>query len=184
VAGGANQPVLLLARTALQQGFAPIAQVNADAGGNYSFPAQSPLNSTFYKVEGAGKTSATLYEGVRDVLSAQVSATTITAGQQLVFSGTVAPSHVGHLIYLERQNASKGNFHVVEVSTLDAGSAFSISHQVYDAGSKVFRVYIPGGPENQGAASQLFTVQVNPAAASTLVPEAPGNSTQPAEGSD
>jgi hypothetical protein len=182
LAGAVSQPVTLLARAARQHGFARIAEVSTDGSGNYSFPAQSPVNSTFYKVQGAGKTSAVLYEGVKDVLSAQVSASTIPAGQQLTFSGTVAPDHSGHVIYLERQNANNGQFHVVQVSTVNAGSTFSIAHMVYDAGTKIFRVHIPGGPENGGAVSQLFTIQVTPTVASTLTPESPSNSTLPAEG--
>ncbi len=69
------------------------------------------------------------------------------------------------------------------MATISADSTYSIAHQVYDTGTKVFRVYIPGGPENEGAASQPFTIQVTPAPAATLTPEAPGNSTAPAEGS-
>jgi hypothetical protein len=193
LAGGANQPVTLLAHTD-QQGFAPVAQVTTDGSGNYSFPAQSPINNTFYEVQAADPvcvrapcnaprtTSAVLYEGVKDVLTAQVSATTVQAGQSLTFSGSVAPDHTGHVIYLERQNASGTGFHVVEVGTVTAGSVYSIVHTVYDPGTKVFRVKIPGGPENEGAASPPFTINVTPAPAAALAPEAPGNSSLPGEG--
>jgi hypothetical protein len=200
LASGPNQPVTLLARTARQHGFARVAQVDANSAGEYSFPAQSPVNSTFYRVSGfrqscpspppggvrcdVGHTifSAVLYEGVRDVLTAQVSATTVQAGQTIAFSGTVAPDHTGHAIYLERQNAHGPGFHVIQVSFVGAGSTYSIVHRVYDPGTKVFRVYIPGGPENQGAVSLPFTIQVTAGAPSTLTPESPENSTLPSEG--
>ncbi len=55
-------------------------------------------------------------------------------------------------------------------------------HTVYDAGTKVFRVRVPGDAENEGAVSAPFTIQVTPAPASALTPEAPGNSSLPAEG--
>ena len=126
--------------------------------------------------------SAVLYEGVKDVLTAAVSQSTIQAGQTLTFTGTVAPDHTGHIVYLERQNVGNGNFHVVEVATVGAGSAYSIAHMVYAAGTKVYRVRIPGGPENEGAASAPFTIQVTPAPAAALTPEGPGNSGLPAEG--
>ncbi len=186
--GVPSLPVTLLARSARQHGFAPVAEVSTNAGGEYTFPAQSPVNSTFYEVKTGGKVasgakkSAVLYEGVKDVLTAAVSQSTIQAGQALTFSGTVAPDHTGHIIYLERQNASGGGFHVVEVATVGAGSAYSITHTVYDPGTRIFRVRIPGGPENGGAVSAPFTIQVTPAPASALTPEAPGNSTQPTEG--
>ncbi len=202
--GGVNAPVELLARTRLQSGYAPIAMATTDASGNYTFPAQSPTNSTFYKVSalnrcvtppnavrvctppanGGPLTSAVLFEGVRDVLSATVSATQVQAGGTVTFTGTVAPSHPGHVIYLERQNAGDDGFHVVQVALVNPDSTYSIVHRVYDAGTKVFRVRIPGGPENEGAASQPFTIVVTPGPASALTPEAPGNSALPSEGSE
>jgi hypothetical protein len=188
--------VTLLARTVRQHGFAPVAEVSTGTGGEYTFPAQSPVNSTFYEVTTNPKClgphgrscgssadhSAVLYEGVKDVLTAAVSQSTIQAGGTLTFTGTVAPDHSGHIIYLERENVGNGNFHVVEVATVGAGSAYSIAHTVYAAGTKVYRVRIPGGPENEGAASAPFTIQVTPAPASALMPEGPGNSGLPAEG--
>lgn len=183
LAGGVDQPVTLLARTARQQGFAPVAQATTNGEGDYTFPAQAPVNSTFYKVQGDGRSSAVLYEGVRDVLSAQVSATTVLEGQTLTFTGSVAPNHSGHVIYLERGDASGEGFHVVQVGTVSQESTFSIPYAVYSVGTVVFRVHIPGGPENGGAVSQLFTIQVNPAPAGTLMAEAPGNSSTPSEGS-
>jgi hypothetical protein len=177
-----SQPVTLLARTVHQRGFAPVAEVSTGAGGAYSFPAQSPVNSTLYRVQGAGQKSAVLYEGVKDVLTAEVSATTVQAGQALEFKGTVAPDHTGHVVYLERQNAAGTAFHVVQVGHVLPGSVYSIIHQVYVPGTKVFRIDIPGGPDNGRAVSQLFTVQVTPAPASALTPEAPNNSSQPSEG--
>jgi hypothetical protein len=182
VTPGAKVPVTLLARTARQKGFAPVSEVSTDASGNYKFTAQSPIDSTFYKVRGAGKSSAVLYEGVKDVLSTPVSATTIQAGQALSVSGTVAPDHTGHVIYLERQNASGSDFHVVQVARVLAGSAYSIVHTFYEPGTKVLRVKIPGGPENEGAASTPFTILLTPAPAPALKPEAPSNSSPPSEG--
>jgi hypothetical protein len=203
LAGGANQPVTLLARVRGQHGFAPVAQATTDAAGNYAFPAQAPVNSTFYRVEATANAcpppppgaaacdllrrastvkSAVLYEAVKYVLTAQVSATSVQEGQTLTFSGSVAPSDPGHVIYLERQNIDH-EFQVVQVGTLTAGSTYSIAHQVYSTGTQVFRVHIPGGPRNAGAFSQPFTIQVTSAPAGMLMPEAPGNSTAPSEGS-
>jgi hypothetical protein len=50
-------------------------------------------------------------------------------------------------------------------------------------GTDVVRIKIPGGPLNGSTDSQTFTIQVNPAPSpETLMPEAPGNSSQPPEG--
>jgi hypothetical protein len=201
IAAEGEQPVTLLARTVHVHGFAPVAQVMTDAAGEYSFPAQSPVNSTFYKVQAGGTaapcppgarscpamryrrvSSAVLYEGVRDVLTAQASATTVQAGQIVTFSGTVSPDHTGHVIYLERQNAHAPGFHVIQVWFVEAGSAYAIPHRFYEPGTKLVRVYIPGGPDNQGAASTPFSIAVTPAPPSTLLAESPGNSAPPPEG--
>jgi hypothetical protein len=66
VSGASKQPVTLLAHTARQHGFAAIAEVPTNDTGEYTFPPQSPVQSTFYEVKGAGKASAVLYEGVQD----------------------------------------------------------------------------------------------------------------------
>lgn len=44
-------------------------------------------------------------------------------------------------------------------------------------GAKVFRVLIAGGPENQGAASQPFSITVTPALAASLPTRGPGGAT-------
>jgi phage protein U len=195
---GANRSLTLMAHTARQPGFVAVAQTTSNSAGEYGFPAQSPANSTFYRVD-AGQlvcppnalcpaiafklvSSAVLYEGVKDVLTAQASPTTVQAGESVTFSGTVSPDQTGHVIYLERQNAHGPGFHVVQLSFVGAGSDYTIVHRFYDAGTKLLRVYIPGGPDNQGAASPSLTIQVNPALASTLMPEAPENTTVPPEG--
>jgi phage protein U len=197
-AGGAGRSLTLMAHTARQPGFVAVGQTTGNSAGEYSFPAQSPANSTFYRVDTGQPnclhgevcpaiafrtvSSAVLYEGVKDVLTAQTSPTTVQAGQSVTFSGMISPDQTGHVIYLERQNARGPGFHVVQVSFVGAGSSYTIVHRFYDAGIKLLRVYIPGGPDNQGAASSSFTIQVNPALASTLMPEAPENTTIPPEG--
>lgn len=181
LANGAMQPVTLLARTA-SQSFGAIAQTTTDAGGNYTFPAQSPIRNTVYKVQSGSISSAQLYEGVKDVLIATAVPTTVPAGQPVTFAGTVTPDHSGHVIYLERQNAKGDDFHVVQVARVGAGSAFSFAHRFFDTGTKVVRVFIPGGPENEGAPSQTFDIQVTPAPASALSPAPSSNSSTPSAG--
>jgi hypothetical protein len=184
VAGGKETLVTLLSRNVRQRGFGTVAQVKTDASGNYTFPAQSPVSNTLYRVKDATESSAVLYQGVRDVLTAEASPTTIAAGQTVTFSGAVSPDRSGHVIYLERQNASGTSFHVVDVAVVSAGSKYTIPYTVYSpAGTDVFRVQIPGDAQNGGASSQLFTITVTPpSAASTLTPEPPSNTKHPQEG--
>ena len=181
--GGANQMVTLYARTAGRgQHFAPVAQVMCNGEGNYAFPPQAPVNSTFYRVQGAGKHSAVLFEGVRDLLTASVSQMSVPAGQPVTFSGAVAPDHSGGIIYLERKDAHSAGYHVIQVAIIGSGSTYTIEHRFYDAGSKIVRIYVPGDPQNAAAASSPFTIEVTPTPISALTPEASTNTSQSAEG--
>lgn len=154
ISAPANTPLTLLARTRLQSKFVPVANAVSTTGGAYTFPVQTPLQSTLYQVTGAGKASARLFEGVKYGLTAGVSSNTVQAGQPLTFSGTVTPGHVGHAVYLQAQNASGIGFHVVEVGTVTAGSTYSITHTPFNTGARKYRVKVPGDPENQGVASR------------------------------
>jgi hypothetical protein len=171
-AGAANEPLTLFAR-ARGGAFAAIATTDTDTEGKYEFPAQSPTTSTSYRVRGAHVASTAIFEGVAPELSAQVSSSAVDAGQTLTFSGTVTPGHTGQTVYLERQNPSGVGFHVLATTTLDEASRFSFAHRVFGAGKQVFRVKVPRDAETQAVASELLAVQVQPAPASSLEPEAP-----------
>jgi hypothetical protein len=183
LAGAANTAVTLLAHTVHQHTFAPVAQGKTNSKGVYEFPALAPVNSTLYEVQGDGLTSAVLYQAVKDLVTTVLSpGSSVQVGQTLKFAGNVTPDRTGHVIYLEREGAP-GTFHVVEVSVVTTGSAFSIEHTVYEAGTSIFRVRLPGDPQNSGGVSPPFTIVVAPASsASSIAPEAPGNSTLPPEG--
>lgn len=185
VAGGANKAVTLLARTA-GGSFATVASSPADGSGQYSFSV-TPRQNTSYKVAGAnGAHSTILFEGVKYALAAAFSAASLPAGQTLTVTGTVSPYHAGHLIYLERQNADGAGFHVVAVGVENppaAGSesaTYSVTHTVFGMGRQVYRVKVPGDPDNLGQASQTFPVEVTPAPPGSLHPVPQG--TLPREG--
>ncbi len=155
---GAGQLMTLLASTD-DTGYVPVATATADASGNYSF-TQAPINNTFYRVTGGGKSSSRLFVGVKDAITGAVSATTVAAGQSVTFSGSVTPNKTGHVIYLQRQNATGSGFHTIVVTTVGANSSYSIARTLYTGGTKVFRVLIPGGPDNQGAATAPVSITV------------------------
>lgn len=191
-----NTPLQLLAREARTAGFKKVGETKVQPGGTYSFASVSPPGSTFYKVAGGGETSAVLYEGVKYVLSVSLlPGTTVQEDQPLTFSGTVKPGVItghegiaGHDIYLERQNPNTKGFHVLEVGHVVAPVApsteytYSIEHKFFGVGTQVVRIKIPGDPQNGSSVSEPFTIQVNPAPASSLTPVTPGNSSQPSEG--
>jgi hypothetical protein len=177
----AGTPLQLFTRTRNGR-YSAVAETTTTVGGAYSFAAQSPLHSTFYAVKGGGETSAVLYEGVHFSLTAQASSTSVTQGQPVTFTGSVAPEQAGHVIYLEAQDAFSSDYHVIGIGFVGASSTYALTHRFYVAGSRVVRIYIPGGPENEGAASQPFTIAVTPAPAPSLVPEPEGNTGEAPEG--
>jgi hypothetical protein len=179
LAGAPRTPVTLLAHALGHPGFAPVAEVRTDTSGRYTFPPQAPSVNTYYEARGAGRLSAELYEGARELLSAQVSATTLQAGQALTFSGSVAPARPGGFVYLERENKRSGGFHVVQAAPLAANSSYTLVYPVFASGSSVFRVKVPGSSAYAGATSAPFTIQVTPAPASALVSDARGEWTPP-----
>jgi hypothetical protein len=170
LAGGSGQTITLEARSKTGQ-FATVGTTVAGAGGAYSF-TQAPQQNTAYKVLGGGRHSATVFEGVKYTLTAGISGGTVAAGQSLTFSGTVTPYHEGHVVYLERQNANGGGYHVAQVGTLTAGpgasGTYSITHVFFGMGRQVLRIKVPGDPDNEGVASAPFTIEVTPSPATSL----------------
>ncbi len=177
VASGAGQPVTLMARTRTSA-FAAVAKGMADGSGDYTF-SQQPQQSTFYKVTaGNGTSSAVQFEGVKYALTPPTVSpgSTVLAGQTFTVSGAVSPAHTGHVIYLQRRNPGGVGFHTVNTGLVSAAGTYATTDAVFGgATKKEYRIRIPGDPENQGAASPPFTIEITPSAAATLTPQLPGN---------
>lgn len=180
VAGGANKPVSLQARS---RGGLPttIATQTANASGRYSFQVTPQVNTSYRALSSTGLHSAALFEGVKSTLTANISATSLQDGQTLTFTGTVAPASPSHTIYLERQNTpGAGSFHLVAVGTLNPAqgsgpATYTLTHTVFGTGKQVYRVKVPGDPQNQSEASAPFTVEVSAAPPESLQPGPPAH---------
>ena len=160
--GGAGKTITLFSHAKGVKTFSPVITTVAGPGGEYKF-VQTPLTNTFYRVTGGGQNSAVLVEGVKYLLTAGVSGTKVLAGQPLTFSGTVTPAHKGKTVYLERENQFGGGFHIAELGeVLFPSGTYSITHVFFGAGKQVFRVHVPGDPENQRVSSPTFTIEVAP----------------------
>jgi hypothetical protein len=179
-AGAPNAALTLLARTA-GGSFKPVATTTANGKGEYAFPAQATLSSTFYRVQGANRRSAVLYQGVKYLLTEEPGATSVQSGQPFSVAGKVTPARAGHEIYLQRLSP-QGIYHVVAVGTVAADGSYAISHVFFAPGTDTLRVRIPGDPENGGTAGDPFSLAVTPAPGAALKPEPPTNSSQPSQG--
>ena len=89
--------------------------------------------------------SAVVFQGVQDVVSITSSATAAVVGQPVTFSGNVSPGKPGDAVYLERLGKD-GNWHIVESSTLDQASDYSIGWTFGTPGAKQVRVQVLGDP--------------------------------------
>jgi len=164
----------LLARTH-DGGFAKVATVAAAAGGGYLFPAQTPTQSTFYRVRGAGMRSTTLLETVAQMLTTRLAASSLHAGEALRVCGQVAPARAGEVILLQRQNPDGLGFHEVGEATLGGGADYCIEHATAAAGTETYRVEAQRSGETAASVSEPFKLSVLPASASALaagLPEA------------
>lgn len=176
---GGGQKVALLGR--LMRGpLTQIAETTTDGNGNYSFTVPAAQANISYRVTSAVvKSSTFLFEGVKYILTAGVSGTTLQAGQSLTWAGTVTPGVAGKLVYLERQNAGSsgaGGYHVVDIAPVLSSGApgsvgtYTITHFIYGVGSQIYRVRVPGDPTNEAVSSKSVTVTVTPAPPGSLRP--------------
>jgi hypothetical protein len=162
--GGTGKTITLLSRKKGSKTFSPVTTTTGGTEGKYSF-VQVPLTNTYYRVTGGGQTSRQLFVGVKYILTAGVSAKTVQSGQALTFSGTVTPPHKGKTVYLERENAFGGGYHVIDVGAVtpegqaEAGT-YVIKHFMFGPAKTNFRIKVPGDPENQAVSSTPFAVEI------------------------
>jgi hypothetical protein len=161
----ANTPVTLWARNAYQSQFTPIADTTTGSDGSYTFAPQTPTYNTVYQVRttlAPHRHSATLFEGVQDVLTLTPSSTTSEVGGHVTFIGTILPDKAGHVIYLQRLGAD-GNWHTEEVRFVTNASTFQFGWTFGKGGTYQFRARITGERGNVGGASAPVTITVSPA---------------------
>jgi hypothetical protein len=141
------------------QAFSPLVSAIAGLEGKYAF-VQAPPTNTVYRVTAGGQTSRRLFEGVKYVLTAGASGTTVQSGQSLTFSGTVLPLHPGKKVYLERENPFGGGFHVIDVGTVAPTGTYAIQHFFFGPAKTKLRIKVPGDRENQAVSSAPMAVEI------------------------
>lgn len=170
-----NTVVQLWRRTAHQGHFSVLADGSTDANGNYSFTQSELITNAVYYVatmplsNSKRRRTALLYEGVRDVLMLQSSASSAPTGQTVTFSGPVLPDKAGHSIYLQKLGKD-GDWHTIEVGTVRNDSTFRFNWTLGSPGSYEFRARITSDAANVGSASAPITVTATTPSASSLPP--------------
>jgi phage protein U len=161
--------VALLRRMPRAAPFQEVSTTTTGTDGSYSFTVQTTTNELYQvrTIAAPVRHSATLFEGVQDVVTLAPRTGTSTVGGQVTFSGTVSPDKTGHVIYLQKLGRDN-DWHTVEVSSVQPGSAFSLPWTFGTAGTKEFRARITGGPANVGGVSPASTFVVLQSPLSTL----------------
>ena len=140
-----------------------IATTVTGSDGSYSF-TQEPIHNETYDVRStlghpAARTTL-LYESVDPTLSVSASATTAVVGGKAQLTGTVTPDAAGKTVNLERLGPD-GAFHLVKTGTVVVGSVFSFVLVFGSAGTKTFRVTVPGGSGNAVGNSPEVSISVS-----------------------
>lgn len=173
LSGGARTELTLLAGTGTGE-FTPVASTLSEEDGSYSFPAQTPLQDTSYRVSDGRTQSTVLLEGVKPLLSVQASQSTAASGQPVTFSGSVTPATPGQRVTLECQNEDGSGFHAVAQGSVGADGSFSIRYVLSGEGTQQFRVLVPADTAMQAVASAPIALQAPLALAAPLAPQAIG----------
>ncbi|HEU0132063.1 MAG TPA: hypothetical protein VFQ85_13830 [Mycobacteriales bacterium] len=95
---------------------------------------------------------------VAPVVKAALSRTTVARGTAVTLSTSVAPSHAGQGVYLQRSYS--GSWRNVLSRTLNSGSAASFAFALSTPGTYYFRVYKPADADHVAAYSAVLTLRV------------------------
>ena len=155
-------------------GPATLAQTTTtSASGTYSFTVQGDTNELYQARTintSTPQATAELFQGVQDTVTMTTNSASSMVGGTVTFSGSVAPSKAGHVVYLEKLGGD-GRWHIVQTSTISASSTFAFNWTFGTSGTKQFRARVVGGPVNVGGASTPVTETV----ALPPVSQLPGN---------
>jgi hypothetical protein len=172
VKAGPGQKVNLMARS-FGSPFAQVNETTSGAGGAFEFKIASEVKNTFYRAVSGTVNSAADFEGVKWVVTSSVSATKVTSGSPVTFSGTASPDRVGHFVLLEGRNGVGFDWHAVDSTTVVGTGTFTITHTIIGNGKKEYRIHIPGDPINQPASGAAFVMEVSPALSTVKPPLEP-----------
>lgn len=162
-AAGPGTTLTLLAHVG---GGRPVAIARTVAGveGDYSFPPQTPLQSTSYRVRGPRGDSGTLRENVQPLLTLRAVALALATGQTLQLCGTVTPGEPGAVVLLQRALEGGVGYRTVSQTVLGATAEFCLESPPLKRGG-VYRVRLVRAGAVPGAVASPLTVSVQSTAA-------------------
>jgi len=158
-AAGSGIAVKLLGR-AVGGSWTVLGETTTGQGGGYSFE-QTPPETTSYRVASATSASTVLNQRVAFALVPQPTASTATAGEPVMFTGTVAHAPSGTPVVLEALGATGLNYHPLATGAVGPAQEYSIAH-AFPAGVYTLRLRVPGDTAHSAAAGSPFALTVTP----------------------
>jgi hypothetical protein len=162
-AGVAGQPVQLYGRRKGTTTWLLVGTATSSSTGALTFahkPAWSLDYQWSYKGSAAyiGNTSALRSVGVRTAVSATLSKTSFALGGSVTLSGSVAPSHAGKTVYLQRYVS--GAWSNVTSKTLSSSSGYAFTIKPSARGTYYYRVYKPADTDHVAGYSATRSFKV------------------------
>lgn len=177
----ANQAVVLWHRVNPNASFKPVQTTRTDSGGFYEFARADGVvisNRNWYVVADATR-SRTVHERVFAQLTLQASSTSATTATPVLFTGTVAPNHVGERVLLQRQVGPAGDdWRRIGAGVIGAGGTYSIRHvfrRPAEVGPATIRTVFAGDGRNLRTPSNPVELTIEQAQNPnlTLAPSSP-----------
>ncbi|MBV8216970.1 MAG: hypothetical protein JO325_00785, partial [Solirubrobacterales bacterium] len=150
--------IVLWRRLPGQMRFHPTAATRSDRSGHYSITVLVDGNRWWY-VTARGFRSRTVHQRVHAMITLAAAETRAAPGDQVAFTGTVAPSHAGALIALQELGAT--GWQTVAQGSLSSTSTFSISYAFPADGIYQVRTFLRWRAKNINSYSPPATVTVN-----------------------
>jgi hypothetical protein len=151
----ASQTVDLFEEPAGQSTFTDVAQSPTSATGAYQFVRAVQTNAQWY-TKAAALQSPTLTESVLAAISLHPSSARPKAGSKVMLSGTIAPSHAGEQVALQRLRS--GRWVTIAQARLGPQSGFAIREKVRAHERARFRVVLAADIRNARSVSAAVSI--------------------------
>jgi phospholipase C len=154
----AHAVVLLWRRLPGEKRFHPTTATRTDRSGGYSLTTLLDGNRWWY-VTARGFRSRTVHHRVAALVTLASSEARAAPGDEVSFTGSVAPSHAGQLVAL--QELEPTGWEPVAQGALGAASTFSLDYAFTYDGTYELRAYLRWGKHNIDSYSPVVIVAVN-----------------------
>jgi hypothetical protein len=169
---GSGQTVTLYQRSAGSSGFSVAGTGSTGLTGAYQIPtAALEQNTAFYALIGASRSlERRVNVAAQVVLAGPPESKTDSAGlftgrrNAVTFSGTVSPDDAGAIVWLERENAIRGNeWGVIGRTLVTSTGTFAITHAFAAPGASDVRVLVRSNHRNIASPSNVLSYEISQA---------------------